>query len=114
MRKVYCEIDILYWSRNLDILAINHPTITQLSFFSFFLRVLSQLITSSFFLGLVIQKSATTATSKQQEIEMVCFGIEYYRDAVIKHLHCFFAVVNEKETALIIVAKLNPFFYEYG
>ena len=51
--------------------------------FQFFLRVLSLLIASSFFLGSVIQKSATTATSKQQEIEMVCLGIEYYRDAVI-------------------------------
>ena len=50
--------------------------------FQFCLRVLSLLIASSFFLGLVIQKSATTATSKQQEIEMVCLGIEYYRNAL--------------------------------
>ena len=49
--------------------------------FQFCLRVLSLLLASSFFLGVVIQKSATTATSKQQEIEMVCLGIEYYRNA---------------------------------
>ena len=79
MRKVYCEIDISYWSWNLDILTISRP----IKLFQFFLRMLSLLIASSFFLGLVIQKSATTATSKQQEIEMVCLGIKYYRDAVI-------------------------------
>ena len=50
--------------------------------FQFLLRVLSLLLASSFFLGLVIQKSATIATSKQQEIEMVSLGIEYYRDAL--------------------------------
>ena len=50
--------------------------------FQFCLRVLSLLLASSFFLGVVIQKSATTATSKQQEIEMVCLGIEYYRNAL--------------------------------
>ena len=50
--------------------------------FQFSLRVLSPLLASSFFLGLVIQKSATTATSKQQEIEMVCLGIKYYRGAL--------------------------------
>ena len=44
--------------------------------FQFLLRVLSLLL--AFFLGLVIQKSATIATSKQQEIEMVSLGIEYY------------------------------------
>ena len=79
MRKVYCEIDISYWSRNLDILTISRP----IKLFQFCLRMLSLLVASSFFLGLVIQKSATTATSKQQEIEMVCLGIKYYRDAVI-------------------------------
>ena len=50
--------------------------------FQFCLCVLSLLLASSFFLGLVIQKSATTATSKQQEIEMVCLGIKYYRGAL--------------------------------
>ena len=50
--------------------------------FQFCLRVLSLLLVSCFFLGVVIQKSATTATSKQQEIEMVCLGIEYYRNAL--------------------------------
>ena len=50
--------------------------------FQFLLRVLSLLLASSFFLGLVIQKSATIATWKQQEIEMVSLGIEYYRDAL--------------------------------
>ena len=83
MRKVYCEIDILYWSQNLNILAINRSNqITQLSLFSFVLSVLSLLLASSFFLGVVKQKSATTATSKQQEIEKVCLGIEYYRNAL--------------------------------
>ena len=50
--------------------------------FQFLLLVLSLLLASSFFLGLIIQKSATIATSKQQEIEMVSLGIEYYRDAL--------------------------------
>ena len=50
--------------------------------FQFCLRVLSLLLASSFFLGLVIQESATTVTSKQQEIEMVCLGIKYYRGAL--------------------------------
>ena len=50
--------------------------------FQFCLRVLRLLIASSFFLGLVIQKSATTATSKQQEIEMMCLDIEYYRNTL--------------------------------
>ena len=50
--------------------------------FQFSLRVLSLLLASSFFLGLVMQKSATTATSKQQEIEMVCLAIKYYRGAL--------------------------------
>ena len=59
------------------------PKNNSMKLFQFCLHVLSLLIASSFFLGLVIQKSATTATSKQQEIEMVCLGIEYYRDAVI-------------------------------
>ena len=40
---------------------------------------------SSFFLGLVYQKkknkkNATTATSKQQEIEIVCLSMKCYRD----------------------------------
>ena len=50
--------------------------------FQFCLRVLSLLLASGFFLGLAIQKSATTATSKQQGIEMVCLGILYYRSAL--------------------------------
>ena len=50
--------------------------------FQFLLRVLSLLLASSFFPGLVIQKSATIATSEQQEIEMVSLDIEYYRDAL--------------------------------
>ena len=39
-----------------------------------------QFSTSSFFLAWVIQKSATTASSRQQEIDMMCLCIEYYRD----------------------------------
>ena len=58
--------------------------------FQFCLRVLSLLLASSFFLGLVIQKSATTATSKQQEIEMVCLGIKYYR-GTLKWLNTYTA-----------------------
>ena len=50
--------------------------------FQFFLRQFGLLIASSFFLRLVIQKSATTATSKKQEIEMVCLGIKYYWDTL--------------------------------
>ena len=50
--------------------------------FQFCLRVLSLLLASGFFLGLAIQKSATTTTSKQQGIEMVCLGILYYRGAL--------------------------------
>ena len=42
--------------------------------------------TSSFFLHLVIQKSATIAISKKQEIEMVCLRIKYYRDTVYLRL----------------------------
>ena len=60
----------------LDILAINLPEITQLCLFSFFfLREASILIASSIFFGLVIQKSTTTATLKQQEIEMVAWTL---------------------------------------
>ena len=58
--------------------------------FQFCLRVLSLLLASGFFLGLAIQKSATTATSKQQEIEMVCLGILYYRGA-LKWLNAYTA-----------------------
>ena len=38
-----------------------------------------QFSTSSFFLAWAIQKSATTASSRQQEIDMMCLCIEYYR-----------------------------------
>ena len=58
--------------------------------FQFCLRVLSLLLASGFFLGLAIQKSATTATSKQQGIEMVCLGILYYR-GVLKWLNTYTA-----------------------
>ena len=45
---------------------------------------------------------------------MVCLGIKHKRDTfkVMKYLHCFFAVANENETAIITGAKLNPFFCE--
>ena len=43
--------------------------------FQFFLREASLLIASSIFFGLVIQKSTTTATLKQQEIEMVAWTL---------------------------------------
>ena len=63
--------------RNSEMLATYHQELTQQSLLSFFLTSVKS--TSSFFLGLVIQKSAKTATSRQLEIEMVCFSIKYYR-----------------------------------
>ena len=33
---------------------------------------------------------------------------------VIKHLHCFFFEINENESALIMVSKLNPLFCTMG
>ena len=63
--------------RNSEMLTTNRQELTQQSLLSFFLTSIKS--TSSFFLGLVIQKSAKTATSRQLESEMVCFSIKYYR-----------------------------------
>ena len=65
--------------------------------------------TSSVFCGFVTQKSARRANLRQQEIEMACLIIRYCSMyiKVLNHLHCFFAVMNAKESALIL--KTEPF-----
>ena len=80
--------------------------------FQFLLRVLSLLLASSFFLGLVIQKRASYLEAAGDWNGQLGHWILSRCIEVIKHLHCLFAVVNENETALIIGAKLNPFFSE--
>ena len=51
------------------------------------------------------------ATLRQQEIEMRAWSlILLWYIKVRKYLHCFFVVINENESALIIGSKLNPFF----
>ena len=64
MHTVYCEIDIVFWSRNLDKLAFSVLFTCLKSTYSFYL-----------FSRLGNTKERYHATLKQQEIEMVCLGI---------------------------------------
>lgn len=73
MRKGYIEIVSAWWSRTVEIVVINRQEITQQNIFTFFLSVLKL---ADFSLAL---QNGTTATSMQQEIEMVCLSIIYYR-----------------------------------
>ena len=82
--------------------------------FQFLLRVLSLLLASSFFswLGNAKERYNSYLEAAGDWNGQLGHWILSRCIEVIKHLHCLFAVVNENETALIIGAKLNPFFSE--
>ena len=68
-----------------------------------------------FFLGLVIQKGATTAISiRQREIEMVCLSIKYNHDTFM-WLNAYIAYLlwwmRDGKSAFIIGSMRNPAFF---
>lgn len=100
MHKVYCEMVSKFRNRN------NSTKPFQLYWLVFTLLLA--------IFGLAIQKSAQTATSRQQKFEMVRLSMEYHRDTS-KWFNTYIAsfyVINENESALITCSKLNPFFYD--
>ena len=108
MRRVYWEFEIAKWSRNLGKLTIDRQGITQLSRFSFFLRVSSLFI--AFFVAWYYNKTLQKLPrgSKRLKWRALALNILMWYIKVIKYLQCLFFVINENESALIIGSKLNP------
>lgn len=96
------------WPRNSEMQAINRQAITWqslLSLYFFFFCLTSVKSTSSFFLCLVIQKIASYNSYLEAAEDwngVLEHSILPWYIQVIKHLHYFFFVINENESALII------------
>ena len=81
-RKVCCEIDIMYWSRNFRHISYKSPRNNSIKPFQFFLREASLLIASSIFFWLGNTKEHYNSYIEAAGDWNGGLDIEYYHDAL--------------------------------